>query len=363
MKKILISANNLDIGGIETSLINLLKNMDLNKYDITLYLEEKKGVFLKDVPKEIIVKEYKTCKSKNIIIRKFKNLLNRFKFLINNYKKYDASICYATYSGPGSLIARNASNNRTIFVHSNYFKSYNDINITKAFFNKIKINKYNHIVFVSNESKNDFLNIYPKMSNKSYVINNLIDNDKIMTLSKNKIDIKKNNKKIFLFVGRLDESSKRLTLLLDTAKECMKKKIDATFWLIGDGPDKEKYEKLIKEYKLDNVLMLGAKSNPYPYIKACDYLILTSNYEGFPVVYNEAIILNKPIITTIDVSDDYISIPDRFGYVCKPNAEDITNTINNVIKKPFVIKEQIDFNNLNKKRIEKIEELLENKND
>ena len=81
------------------------------------------------------------------------------------------------------------------------------------------------------------------------------------------------------------------------------------------------------------------------------------------MVYNEAIILNKPIITTIDVSDDYISIPDRFGYVCKPNIDDITNTINMVIKKPFVIKERIDFNKLNKKRIEKIEELLENKND
>ena len=50
-------------------------------------------------------------------------------------------------------------------------------------------------------------------------------------------------------------------------------------------------------------------------MKACDYLILTSRYEGFPVVYNEAIILERPIITTIDVSDDYISIPNRFGYV------------------------------------------------
>ena len=52
-------------------------------------------------------------------------------------------------------------------------------------------------------------------------------------------------------------------------------------------------------------------------IKKCNYLIMTSRYEGFPVVYNEAIILDKPIVTTRDVSDDYISIPNRFGYVVK----------------------------------------------
>ena len=42
-KKILIASYNLDFGGIETSLINLLKNMDLEKYDVTLVLEEIKG--------------------------------------------------------------------------------------------------------------------------------------------------------------------------------------------------------------------------------------------------------------------------------------------------------------------------------
>ena len=46
-KNILIASYNLDFGGIETSLINLLKNINFDKYKVTLVLEKKEGVFLK----------------------------------------------------------------------------------------------------------------------------------------------------------------------------------------------------------------------------------------------------------------------------------------------------------------------------
>ena len=139
-RKILIASYNLDFGGIETSLINFLKNIDLNKFEVTLVLEEKNGVFLKDVPENIIIKEYKISKNKNILIRKISNMLKKFKWIINNYKKYDSSICYATYSMPCSFIARASSNNKILFVHSNYYQAYDkDIYKTKRFFDGIKI--------------------------------------------------------------------------------------------------------------------------------------------------------------------------------------------------------------------------------
>ena len=70
MKKILITGYNLDIGGIETSLINLLKQLDLKKYEVTLVLEKKEGVFLEHVPSNIKVIDYGLCYSKNILYRK-----------------------------------------------------------------------------------------------------------------------------------------------------------------------------------------------------------------------------------------------------------------------------------------------------
>ena len=357
-KKILIASYNLDFGGIETSLINLLKNMDLEKYDVTLVLEEIKGAFLKDVPSDIKIKEYKVSNNKNVLVRKFVNLLKRIKWMLLNYKRYYASICYATYSGPCGFIARTSSRNRILFIHSKYYQAYDkDENKIRAFFDNRKIEKYNHIVFVSNESKKDLCKIYPNIEKKSVTINNLIDYERILKLSEKKVDVKRVAKKIFMFVGRLDESSKRLTLLLEVAKKCKEENVKALFWIVGSGPDEKMYKDIVKNNNLDNVIFYSAKKNPYPYMKACDYLILTSRYEGFPVVYNEAIILEKPVITTIDVSDDYISIPNRFGYVV--NEKNIYDKVKELSKTKEKIKETVDYNTLNKKRINLIEQIME----
>ena len=359
-KKILIASYNLDFGGIETSLINLLKNMDLKKYDVTLVLEEIKGAFLKDVPSGIKIKEYKVSNNKNVLVRKFVNLLKRIKWMLLNYKRYYASICYATYSGPCGFVARTASRNKILFIHSNYYQAYDkDENKIREFFDNRKIEKYNHIVFVSNESKKDLCKIYPNIEKKSVTINNLIDYERILKLSEKKVDVKRTTKKIFMFVGRLDESSKRLTLLLEVAKKCKEENVKALFWIVGSGPDEKMYKDIVKNNNLDNVIFYGAKKNPYPYMKACDYLILTSRYEGFPVVYNEAIILEKPVITTIDVSDDYISIPNRFGYVV--NEKNIYDKVKELSKTKEKIKETVDYNTLNKKRINLIEQIMEKK--
>jgi len=69
--------------------------------------------------------------------------------------------------------------------------------------------------------------------------------------------------------------------------------------IIGDGPDKEKIVDCIKHYNLEkSVYLLGWKQNVYPYIKASDIFVLSSNYEGFPYVLLEAAALGKPIVAT-----------------------------------------------------------------
>ena len=357
MKKVLIASYSLGYGGIEKSLINLLKNFDYEKYKVTLVLERQEGVFLDEVPSEVNIKEYKVSDNKNIFIRKISNLLKRIKWIIFNFKRYSSSICYATYSKPCGFVARSSAKNSILFVHNNYYSVFkNDDNKTKEFFKDLQIHKYNKVVFVSNESRIDIRNLMPKIEKKLVTINNLVDSDEIISLSKKRISIKKNNKRVFTFVGRLDEGQKRLSLLLNVAKKCKDNNDNAMFWIVGSGPDERRYKSFVTKNKLDNVLFLGPQPNPYPYIKKSDYLILTSNYEGFPVVYNEAIILEKPIITTIDVTDDYISIPNRFGVIV--NENNIYDEVRKLTKKKMKISETVDFNNLNTKRINAIKKIL-----
>ena len=83
----------------------------------------------------------------------------------------------------------------------------------------------------------------------------------------------------------------------------------------------------------DNIILLGAKKNPYPYFKISDCVILTSDYEGYPVVFLESFILNKPIITT-KVSD-YEQVEGKYGYVTDKSIEDIYEKMKLFIEKGF----------------------------
>jgi len=110
-KKILFTANTLNIGGIETALINLLDKLDYNKYEVNLILEKKEGELLNRINSNVRVIDYNLSYSKNVLIRKTKNLFKRINFILKNKNKFDFSCCYATYSKMGEVITKKASNN------------------------------------------------------------------------------------------------------------------------------------------------------------------------------------------------------------------------------------------------------------
>ena len=71
------------------------------------------------------------------------------------------------------------------------------------------------------------------------------------------------------------------------------------WYLIGYGQDEQLIKDKIKEEGMEeHVIMLGKKDNPYPYIKACDYYVQPSRYEGKAVTVREAQILEKLVIIT-----------------------------------------------------------------
>ena len=303
MKRLLFISKNLEIGGMEKALINLL-NVLADKYAITLILEEKKGILLNQLDKKIKIEEYRLAKGKNILIRKAINFIHKNIWKIKNYHKYDFSCSYATYSLIGSYLARYGSRNNSLYVHSDYYEVYkHDKNEFSDFFNSLSINEFKNIIFVSNESKNNFISVYDNLKEKCLVINNIIDYKHIKMQANEQIDDVFSNKKTnLLYVGRLDNSSKNFKRMFKAMELVLKRNNNINLYLVGDGPDKLLCLNLIKENKLEkNVFLLGPKKNPYPYIKYADYIILTSKYEGFPVIFNEALVLNKTPLSTLKI--------------------------------------------------------------
>ena len=355
-KRLLFTAYSLNLGGIETALINLVNRIDLDKYDVEIILEKKEGIFLDKVKKEITIKEFKVYNNKNKIIRKIRNLSQRIIYTIVNYHTYDFSCCYATYSLSGSKLSKIASSNNSFYVHNNYKDLYKDEQKEKQFFMDRKITKFKHIIFVSNEYRKEFLRLFPSLEEKTLVLNNFIDTENIKKESKEKIPNKKQKeKKLFLFVGRLDDDAKKIGRAIRLTKKI--KEIE--FWIVGDGPDRKIYEEMIKKEKLeDRVKLMGRKKNPYPYMKKADYILLTSDYEGFPVIYLEAITLQKPIITTIDVSDDKINMGKDYAWIVSKEEKKMVKQVQEILKENKKPK-KIDVEKLQSTRMEDFEKLFD----
>ena len=354
-KELLFSINDLRVGGIETAIINLLNNIDHKKYNVTLVMEEKTGVLLKNVNKNVKVQELKVSNNKNVIIRKGINFIRKLNFSILNYHKFDFSCCYATYSLSANKIALTASKNNSIYVHSNYRYIYKDKTEFKNFFNCRNISSFRRIIFVANEAEKDFIKIYPELKNKCLVLNNFIDPDKILKLSTEKIsETHPKNKKLFVFIGRLDDSSKKVSRAINLLKSLS----DVNLLIVGDGPDRKMYEDLVTKNDLSKrVTFVGQKTNPYPYIKLADYVILTSDYEGFPVTYLEAITLHKRILTTIDVSDESINIGKDYATIISMDEKEMLKDVQKELSSPRKIKD-IDVKKIQEERLEKLENIF-----
>ena len=357
MKKLLFSAYSLDLGGIETALVTLTNYLVKKDYEITIVLEKKEGIFLNKLDKKIKVLEYTPSENKNIVIRKIENLKKRIEWNKKYHNYFDFSACFATYSKAGGMLARTSSKNTAIWGHADYYElfNHNEKDLIK-FFKERKVKKFKHIIFVSEEGKNSFLKAFPDCKNKTITCNNMIDAKNILKMSNEEIEIEKNSF-TFVNVGRHDERQKKLSRLIDSAKKLKDENKKFKIWLIGEGPDTEKYKKMVKEKNLsDYILFLGKKKNPYPYYKKADCVVLTSEYEGYPVVFLESKVLNKPIITT-KVSD-YKDIENKFGIVVEKEAKDIACAMEKVLDNGYEIKEKFDYKKINQEIEEKLSKIF-----
>ena len=359
MKKLLFAAYSLDVGGIEKALVNLVNVLQNRGYDITVVLEKKQGIFLNELNKNIKLIEYTPSEKKNLIVRKITNFIHRIQFIIKYKNKYDFSAAFATYSKPSIFVSKVASKNNTLWGHADYLTLFdNDRQKVKDFFKSIKVEQFKNIIFVSEEGKNSFLDIFPQMKEKTIECNNIVNNKEILKLSEEEIEIKKDNKCFtFLNVGRHDEKQKKLTRIIEAVQKLKQDDLNFKVLFVGDGKDNTLYRKMVKDKKLENnIIFVGPQKNPYPYFKISDCVILTSDYEGYPFVFLESFILNKPIITT-KVSD-YKDIEGKYGYITSKQIDDIYEKMKEMIKNGYEIKESFDADKYNNDIIEKLEKIF-----
>lgn len=290
-------------------------------YDITIFTIYLNGELEKELSSK--VKLQTLCDKSFLQLNKFQRKISMpLKVLLfkNNIakkqlkEKYDVEIAFL--EGPITRIFsyKNKKAKKIAWIHSDIsqifghgFKSK-----IKRFLDKKIYSKYNKLIFVSKDNMEKFNEIYPDVKVDKKVINNYIDKEKVIKKAQEGQDIEFDESVInFVTVTRLVEP-KAIDRLIKVHKKLIDNGYYHKIYVVGDGPEREKLENLVKANSVNETfLLLGKKENPYPYIKNATYFCLLSNFEGFPMVLEEAKILEKFIIISNTASREVIEQYDK----------------------------------------------------
>ena len=327
MKKILFYTTFLTQGGgIEVVTVRYINKFIENGYKVDLYIDYNMGeenIREKEIDKRVKITYLKSEKISKLIYKlrtlgKEKKIYNIFLYILilvsdfiiwkKEIKKiekenYDATISFFQFLP--SYITKLKGPKHMIFLHGSVKQYFEGIRkyFKISFFNKI--NRFDYICTVSEEMRVQLKEIFPNLTNKQVTIYNPIDFETIENKACERGDLTLDeeellNSSYICSVGRLDEGQKDFNTLINAyANLKFNNKISEKLVLVGDGPDREKLENLVRELKLENdIIFLGKKSNPYIWMKNSKVFILSSKYEGLPTVLIEALILDAPSISS-----------------------------------------------------------------
>ena len=362
MKDILISSFDMEVGGVERSLISMLNNFDYKNYNVDLMLYSHTGDFMGLLPKNANLleenKKYKTfrmsvpqiLKSGNLAIG-LSRILARLKaksydseengyvqmqymwkyalpFLPQMEKEYDVAI---SYLWPHYFIADKVkAKTKIAWIHTDYSTINTDIDLDLKMWNK-----FDYIISISEDVTKAFLAKYPTLKNKIVLVENITSPKFIQDMSNEKQEEIVENDEYFniVSVGRFSHA-KGFDNAIKALKKLHEKSLtDIKWYVVGYGVDEDLLKSLIKENSLEeSFILLGKKINPYPYMKVADLYVQPSRYEGKAVTVSEAQILGKPVIIT-NYSTANSQVKNRIdGYICDLSVEGIVEGIEKLYK-------------------------------
>lgn len=296
-KKIYFLINSLEVWWGERQIVNLCNNFDSRKFDVTI-LTLKSWVFysLKSHIQHISLSSIKNNFLMFLMIPYFViKLRNIFK-----REKFDNGISTLEIANFVHILSKK---NAIIY-------SVISLDFFRWFFGRI----YRFFIcwlypkawkILSNSIENIYdLSKYLHMSLKYFdVLYNPFDLDNLSSLKSEPIDqwlLKKiQNKKVFITVSRLVWQKRHYRIIDALAVIYQNKDKNFVYFILWDWPEKNKLEKIVKNYWLENnILFLWVQKNVFKYLKIADYFLYASDYEWFPNVFVEALASKLPIITT-----------------------------------------------------------------
>lgn len=354
-KSILFVINSLGCGGAEKSLLSLLSLLDYDKYDVTLQMFSRGGMFEELLPPEVHVRkelDYTAFCSQSMAkqmlsfdLRRIAARVRTSLFLRSNAKKgsplhdaqaywkysaaaydplperYDVAIAWGQGTPTHFVAEKVQAQKKFAWVNADY----ENVGHNKDFDCKYYA-AFTGIICVSDKLCLTLQKAFPEYAAKMTTIYDINNPATIFTMADQPCSLLNRENLTLVTVGRLvpqkgyDIAAKAAWLL--------KKRNVKFHWYVVGGGDSAPIEKDIAQYGIsDCFTLLGAKANPYPYMKAADIYVQTSKFEGYCLTLAEARMLNIPCVTTnFDVVYAQMIDGDN-GLVVEMSAEAVADGI------------------------------------
>ena len=331
-KKILFLYGPLGGGGAERVLIDLLNNIDYDKYEVDLSLIVNQGILLPEVPTKVNIiplwKEYNLYYkiAFRLSIWFGNNFLFRRVLREKITKQYDAEISFLE-GIPLKLHALMKTKAKKItWAHCDLFNFPYEANQFAQGEELLAYNKMDAVVCVSNDTLQAFEKRFPTCTSNKIVVYNPIDIAKITRLA-NEGKEKSNELFTIVSVGRLTHQ-KKMDRVIRLASRFKQEQIKVHFQIIGDGELKEELLALRKKLEVEDVVeFVGFLKNPFSHIKTADMLFLSSAFEGFGLVVCEAMCLGVPVVSTKTAGPTEIIDNNKYGLLCNHDDESIYSAV------------------------------------
>lgn len=337
LNRVFIAIHYLELGGAEISLIGLLQSLDYSKYDVDLFVYSHRGELMEFIPKEVNllpeIKEYVQIerplkdvirdgywkiafarlkakmqfrryvrrhhpKDRSAIFQYVSSAVSPYLPSLDHLDEYDLAISFLT---PHNIVLEKVkAKKKAAWIHTDYSRI--DVNTDL----ELPVwSGFDHIVSISQEVNKAFVSRFPSLEPKIIEIETILSakfvRERAELIPPQEIALEMDRKEgetILLSVGRFCEA-KNYDNVPDICKRIIESGCPVKWYLIGYGGDEPLIRRKIAEVGMEDiVIILGKKTNPYPYIKACDIYVQPSRYEGKSVTVREAQILCKPVVIT-----------------------------------------------------------------
>lgn len=384
-KKILFVINTLGGAGAETAMMELLRSLPPQQYEVSLFVLMNQGEMVHQLPDHVTLLNKDFCDD-SVLSREGKSRLNRyilrtmfrkgslfknFPYVLCNLfrmmkgravlpdkllwrvmsdgaprqeldgesgqeldgapgqeKEYDLAVAYLEGGSAYYVADHVTARKKAGFIHIDYGKAGYTRELDRGCYEN-----FDRIFAVSGEVREHFLDTYPEYDEKTEIFYNMINPGRIRERAQMSGGFEDEYDGIrILTVGRLT-AQKAYGIAVEAMKLLREEGVEARWYVLGEGEERKNLEKKIKEYGLErDFLLLGAKENPYPYYAQTDLYVHATRYEGKSIAIQEAQVLGCAILVS-DCSGNREQVEDGVdGRMCDLTAEGIRDGVLEMVR-------------------------------